>query len=108
MDQAPYAPDGGEYSFQDDRALFLDGLAWLDGESVERFRKPSPICQRAALGDLRRHLQSRKGETRISPAGEILRAFSGTHGWRILHDTEGTKDLKYVGNVAMATFDVHA
>jgi hypothetical protein len=103
---APYAPDGGEYSFQDDRALFLDGLAWLDGESVERFRKPFadlPNEQRSAICDDICNLARARPEF-LQPAKFFARFRELTAGG-FYTTPEGTKDLKYVGNVAMATFD---
>jgi hypothetical protein len=103
---APYAPDEGEYSFQDDRALFLHGLAWLDGESVERFRKPFADLrddQRSAICDDICNLARARPEY-FRPAKFFARFRELTAGG-FYTTPEGTKDLKYVGNVPMATFD---
>lgn len=103
---APYAPGDGGYSFQEDRALFLDGLAWLDGESVERFQEPFadlPNEQRSAICDDICNLARARPE--YSQPAKFFARFRELTAGGFYTTPEGTKDLKYVGNVPMATFD---
>jgi hypothetical protein len=103
---APYESDGDTYSFQDDRALFLEGFTWLDGESVERFQKPFAELteqQRSAICDDICFLPNAKPEYK-NPAKFFTR-FRELTASGFYTTPEGMKDLKYVGNVPLASFE---
>ena len=102
---APYPTEGGEYSFQSDRALILEGLAWLDSESDKRFQKPFLALtddQRSAICEDICNVAKAKPEF-AQPAKFFARFRSLTAGG-FYTTPEGMKDLKYTGNVPTPTF----
>jgi len=103
---APYAQRVDDFGFALDRTLILEGLTWLDGEAVERFGGKFADLddrQRAAICDEICHVKSAKPEHE-HPARFFARFRDLTAGG-FYTTPEGTKDLGYVGNIPMATFD---
>jgi hypothetical protein len=103
---APYSPERGEFTFELDRDLILGGFIWLDGEAAGRFGKKFADLddpQRAAICDDICSLNSAKPE-HAHQAWFFTRFRDLTTGG-FYTTPEGTKDLRYVGNVPMATFE---
>jgi Gluconate 2-dehydrogenase subunit 3 len=103
---APYAGRDEKSSFALDRALILDGFEWLDNEAVNRFaRKFADLDerQRAAICDEICYPAAAKREHE-RPARFFSRfrelTLGGFYTTRV-----GMKDIGYVGNVALVTFD---
>ncbi len=91
---------------QADRKRILEGLEWLDKESVARFNKPfaeldepqrQHICDdiRSPAKARREHLQ----------AAAFFAKFRNLTTGAFYTTPEGMKDLQYIGNVPLATFD---
>jgi len=92
--------------FQRDSDLIIAGLTWIDGESAARFQASFADLtdvQRSAICDDICHLASAQATYR-QPAKFFAR-FRDLVAGGFYTTPEGTKDLRYVGNVPMATFD---
>lgn len=90
---------------QRDRPVVVDGLAWLDSESQRRFSKAfaaASAAQRIAICD---DISAAKPQSQFTkPAAFFVRYRALTAGG-FYTTPVGMKDLQYVGNVAMTTFD---
>ena len=116
-DQSPAASSVGVVDFVDewisapypdnvrDKPIILDGLAWIDAESQRRFKKDFAKLsdvQRAAICD---DLSADKPKPEFTqPAAFFVRYRSLTVGG-FYTTPVGMKDLRYVGNVALTSFD---
>ncbi|MDY6945038.1 MAG: gluconate 2-dehydrogenase subunit 3 family protein [Pseudomonadota bacterium] len=116
-DQSPAASQAGVIDFIDewvsapyptnnrDKPLVVEGLAWLDTEGQRRFKNNFSALsekERAAICD---------DISAATPAAQFTQAATFFSRYRALtaggyYTTPvGMKDLKYVGNVAMTTFE---
>lgn len=89
-----------------DRTMILDGLAWLDAEGQRRFGHDfatlSDVEARAICDEICHALRARP--ERAQAAAFFARYRDLTAGG-FYTTPVGTKDLKFVGNVPMVTFD---
>jgi len=96
---APYAHQ------RKDRAIILDGLAWIDAEAVRRFGKDF-----AALNEAEQHLicDDICSEPRATPAfaqaARFFARYRDLTAGGYYSTAAGRKDLQYIGNVALTNF----
>jgi hypothetical protein len=103
---APYEPDGENYTYQLDRATILEGFDWLDAEGQRRFGKKFvalDATQRAAICDDICHRETAKPG--FEKPAIFFALYRDLTAGGFYTTPEGTRDLKYIGNVPMATFD---
>ena len=89
-----------------DRALVLEGLAWLDAEARRRFQfgfATLVVVQKNAICDDICHPPKAKPE--FKKAAQFFARFRDLTAGGFYTTPEGMKDIGYVGNVASATFD---
>jgi hypothetical protein len=108
------APPGGTRSLRierrpeqlAERKQILDGLAWLDKESKKRFRKDfaglSDEQQRAICDDL---CSASKAKPEFQSAARFFSKFRNLTAGGFYTSPQGFKDLQYVGNIALLSFD---
>lgn len=97
---APYPSHG------DDRTLILEGLAWLEAESRRRFGggyASLVVRQKNAICDDICHEPNARPEFR-QPA-RFFRRFRDLTAGGYYTTPEGMKDIGYVGNMPLPTFD---
>ena len=97
---APY-PDQAR-----DRPIVLEGLAWLDAESQKRFETDFSTLvrrQQTTICDDISYTERAKPEFR--KAAEFFRKFRDLTAGGFYTTPEGMKDIGYVGNVPLASFD---
>jgi hypothetical protein len=91
---------------QADRSVILDGLAWLDSESANRFQKPFadvPIEEKHAICDDIRH--SHTAKPAFKKAAGFFNRFRWLSAAAYYGTPEGWKAIGYVGNVPLPKFD---
>jgi hypothetical protein len=90
----------------EDRALIVDGLAWIDRESVRRFGKPFPevddASRRAICDDI---CWAPKAAPELAVAARFFARYRDLTADGFYTTPEGTKDIGYVGNKARAAFE---
>jgi len=90
----------------EDRTLVLDGLAWLDAESQRRFGQSfvnAIARQRTALcDDICYEPEAKPG---FAAAARFFARFRDLAAGGYYTTPEGMKDVGYIGNVPLATFD---
>jgi hypothetical protein len=114
--QSPAASQVGVVDFMDewisapypehaaDRRTVLDGLSWLDGESRRRFKAPFAklsALQMAAIAD---DLVATPVKAGLADAAAFFSRYRALTAGGFYTTPSGVRDLKYVGNVATATF----
>jgi Gluconate 2-dehydrogenase subunit 3 len=93
---APY-PEHGV-----DRTTVVGGLSWIDGEAQRRFKTPFAklsATQMAAIAD------DLTAEPALATAAAFFKRYRALTAGGYYTTPIGVRDLKYVGNVAMATFE---
>lgn len=97
---APY-PDQ-----QRDRPVILAGLAWIDTESNKRFGRPF-----AGLGEAERHAicddicYTPKAQPEFKEAARFFASYRNLTGGGFYSTPQGRQDVRYIGNMPLATFD---
>lgn len=97
---APY-PDQ-----QRDRPVILAGLAWIDTESDKRFGRPF-----TGLGEAERHAicddicYTPKAKPEFKEAARFFASYRNLTGGGFYSTPQGRQDVRYVGNMPLATFD---
>jgi hypothetical protein len=89
-----------------DRPIIIDGLTWLEAESRKRFSSDFAalvLRQKTAICDDISHPAKAKPEFRT--AARFFARFRDLTAGGFYTTPEGTKDLGYIGNVPIATFD---
>ena len=89
-----------------DRGIVLPGLAWIDGESARRFGRAFAeldAAQQASIGDDICHAATAKPEFR--EAARFFAAYRDLTAGGFYTTPQGRQDLRYVGNMPLATFD---
>jgi hypothetical protein len=89
-----------------DRELILTGLAWLDAESGRRFSKPfaaAEAAQQTALCDDICYLP--KAAPALKEAAQFFARYRDLTAGGFYTTPEGFRDLKYVGNVPLPSFE---
>lgn len=89
-----------------DRDVILLGLAWLDLESQKRFQKNfadlAEAQQRAICDDI---CSEKNAKSELKKGAAFFRRFRDLAGGGFYTTKEGMKDIGYVGNVPLASFD---
>ena len=89
-----------------DKKTVVDGLTWLDAESRKRFgsefsdlvlKQKTAICDDICFAP--------KAKPEFQQAAQFFRKFRDLTAGGFYTTPEGTKDIGYTGNVALATFD---
>ncbi len=91
---------------QDDRALIVEGLAWLDTESQKRFKGDFVNLvprQKNAICDDICYVPRAKPEFR--KAAQFFKRYRDLTAGGYYSTPEGMKDIGYVGNVALEKFE---
>jgi Gluconate 2-dehydrogenase subunit 3 len=97
---APY-----EYQRQD-RPLIIDGLAWMDAEATRRFGK-----EFAALNETQQLLicddicSEKTARSDFAQAAKFFARFRDLTAGGYYSTAAGRKDLQYIGNVPLTTFE---
>jgi len=89
-----------------DRGIVLPGLAWIDGESARRFGRAFAeldAAQQASIGDDICHAATAKPEFR--EAARFFATYRDLTAGGFYTTPQGRQDLRYVGNMPLATFD---
>ena len=97
---APYPDNGG------DRKIILEGLQWLDAEATRRFAHGFTDCgssEQASICDDICCLP--KSDARFEAAARFFARYRDLTVGGFYTTPEGMRDLRYVGNVALARFD---
>jgi gluconate 2-dehydrogenase subunit 3-like protein len=97
---APY-PDQ-----QKDRAIILPGLDWIETESQTRYTKSFADLdetQAAAICD--EICYKEKASLKYAKAAEFFTIFRNLTAGGFYTTPEGMKDLKYIGNIPLASFE---
>jgi hypothetical protein len=91
---------------QKDRAIILDGLAWMDAEGVRRFGK-----EFAALKETEQHLicddicSEQKATPAFAQAAKFFARYRDLTAGGYYSTAAGRKDLQYIGNVPLKSFE---
>lgn len=97
---APYARQ------QQDRAAILAGLAWIDGEAQRRYSKAFAALtgaeHTAICGQL---CYAPEAPAALAEAAAFFARYRDLTAAGFYTSPAGRKDLQYVGNVALATFE---
>lgn len=103
IDEWISAPYPGQ---QADRAIVLPGLAWIDEESTKRFSKPfvelSDAEKTAICDDI---CYTAKAKPEFKTGARFFATFRNLTSGGFYSTPEGRKDLRYIGNVPLVTFD---
>ena len=93
-------------SHMQDRALVVEGLAWIDAESQRRFGRAfaeaGEAQQRAVCDDI---CFVPKAAPQFAQAAAFFARYRDLTAGGFYTSPQGAKDLRFVGNVASATFD---
>jgi hypothetical protein len=103
---APYEPDGENFTYKLDRAMILEGFEWLDAEGTKRFGKKFVAlddAQRTAICDDICYVKT--AQAGFEQPAKFFALYRDLTAGGFYTTPEGTKDLKYIGNIPMATFD---
>ena len=90
----------------EDREQVLPGLAWLEEESIKRFGRSFADLddtQRTAICDDICH--TAKAQPEFRPAARFFATFRDLTAGGFYTTPQGRQDLRYVGNMPLATFD---
>ena len=88
-----------------DKPIIVEGLAWIDAESQRRFKKDFAKLsdtQRAAICD---DISAAKPKAEFAKAAEFFTRYRSLTAGGFYTTPVGMKDLRYVGNVALTSFD---
>jgi hypothetical protein len=91
---------------QHDRKTVLDGFKWLDRESAKRFSEPfaalNAAQQRALCDDI---CYAAKAKPRFAEAAKFFARYRDLTAGGFYTTPQGRKDLQYVGNTPLASFE---
>jgi hypothetical protein len=96
---APY-PDQAE-----DRRTVTEGLAWLDAEAQRRHGTTFAKLDAAQIKAVCDDISATKVQPQFAHAAKFFDRFRGLTAGGFYTTPIGMKDLRYMGNVAMTTFD---
>ncbi|MBL8267519.1 gluconate 2-dehydrogenase subunit 3 family protein [Steroidobacter sp.] len=96
---APY-PD-----HRDDKPVIVNGLAWLDRESQRRFKNTFSALTEKERVAICNDISALKPAAPFVEAGVFFSRYRAITAGGYYTTPAGMKDLRYVGNVAMTTFD---
>lgn len=91
---------------QKDRETVLKGLRWLDEESMRRFSKPAHQLDARQLHEICDDIcYVPKAKPRFVEAAKFFARYRDLTAGGFYTTPEGRKDLQFVGNVPLASFD---
>ena len=97
---APYKPN------RRDRKIVLEGFEWLDREAAKRFSKPFAALDRAQQTAICDDIcLAAKATPRFARAAKFFARYRDLTAGGFYTTPEGRKDLQYVGNTPLKTFD---
>jgi hypothetical protein len=88
-----------------DKPIVLEGLAWIDAESQRRFKKDFAKlsdAQRVAICD---DISAASPKQEFAQAAAFFKRYRSLTVGGFYTTPVGMKDLRYVGNVALTSFD---
>jgi hypothetical protein len=89
-----------------DRKIVVDGLAWTEAESQRRFGQGFPEASGSQQVALCEDMAAEaKKDSPLEPASKFFKRFRNLTTAGFFTTPAGMKDLGYVGNVPLATFD---
>jgi hypothetical protein len=88
-----------------DRRTVLEGFAWLDAEAQRRHAVPFAKLDAAQLAAMCDAISAKKVEPRFAQAAKFFDRYRSLTAGGFYTTPAGMKDLRYVGNVAMTTFE---
>lgn len=88
-----------------DRQVVLDGLSWLDGESQRRFRAPFAQLSATQMAAIADDLVATPAKADLATAAAFFARYRALTAGGFYTTPVGVRDLQYVGNVALTTFD---
>jgi len=93
-------------SHQRDRGIVLGGFAWLDSDAARRFGKAfaelDSAAQRAICDDI---CDESRAENALRDAARFFALYRDLTAGGFYSSSAGRKDLSYIGNVPLASFD---
>jgi len=96
---APYA------NHDNDQRVVLEGLAWLDAEAQKRFGHPFTKLEAGQKEAICDDICSTKVAPDFRKAAQFFKKFRDLTAGGYYTTPEGMKDIGYVGNVPLASFD---
>jgi hypothetical protein len=90
---------------QEDRTLMLQGFEWLGAESKRRFRKELHALDGRQLDTLCAELAPGPEQKKDSPALPFFARFRQLVAGAYYTTPQGMRDIGYVGNVPLASYD---
>jgi hypothetical protein len=88
-----------------DRKIVLDGLSWLEGESQRRFKAPFARLSATQMAAIADDLVAVPAKAGLADAAAFFTRYRALTAGGFYTTPVGVRDLKYVGNVALKTFD---
>jgi hypothetical protein len=88
-----------------DRKLVLEGLSWIDGEAQRRFKAPFAKLSATQMAAIADDLVAKPAKSGLDAAAAFFERYRALTAGGFYTTPVGTRDLKYVGNVATATFE---
>ncbi|HKU17424.1 MAG TPA: gluconate 2-dehydrogenase subunit 3 family protein [Steroidobacteraceae bacterium] len=88
-----------------DRSTVLGGLSWIDGEAQRRFKAPSAKLSATQMAAIADDLIATPAKPDLATAVAFFERYRALTAGGFYTTPVGMKDLKYVGNVALAAFE---
>jgi hypothetical protein len=88
-----------------DRMVVLDGLSWLEGEAQRRSRAPFAKLSATQMAAIADELVATPPKAELADAAAFFDRYRALTAGGFYTTPVGVRDLKYVGNVALTTFD---
>jgi Gluconate 2-dehydrogenase subunit 3 len=88
-----------------DRKIVLDGLSWIDSESRRRFKAPFAKLSAKQMAAIADDLVATPVKPGLDDAAAFFARYRALTAGGFYTTPVGTRDLKFVGNVATATFE---
>ena len=90
---------------QKDRPVIIDGLAWIDAESQRRFSKDFVAISAAQRAEICDQISAAKPDAKLAQAAEFFSRFRSLTAGGYYTTPVGMKELNYVGNVALTSYE---
>jgi hypothetical protein len=88
-----------------DRKIVVDGLRWLDGEAQRRFKAPFAKLSAPQMSTIADELVAVPPKAQLADAAAFFARYRALTAGGFYTTPVGVRDLKFVGNVAMETFE---
>lgn len=90
---------------QQDRPVIIGGLTWIDAESQRRFKKGFVAISAAQRAEICDEISAAKPPAKLAQAAEFFTRFRALTAGGYYTTPLGMKDLNYVGNVALTSYE---